>query len=177
MGNELKFLLSWKPNSRFWIISVRRASLLPWKYLLVEGKEFFWSWKVSKFLRADSFANARKVDVNELEPSETPKSKTDFLIFLTNNRFLAGTIYIRFLIYAKAVYEQKMKEIYFSTVAPKLRFWSIFPDRRSWIFNKIFRGQNREKIIFLWNSLGVKLIFFVVDPFSMEVFRGECNFM
>ena len=36
-----------------------------------------------------------------------------FLIFLTNNRLLAGTIYIRFLIYLKAVYEQKMNDIYF----------------------------------------------------------------
>ena len=91
---------------------------------------------MSKFLHADSFANARKVDVSEyqikeLGPSETPTSKTDFLIFLTNNRLLAGTIYIRFLIYLKAVYEQKMKEIYFSTLATKLRYWSIFPDRRS----------------------------------------------
>ena len=132
MGKELKFLLSWKPISRFWIISVRRASLLlwkTWKYLLVEGKEFFWSWKVSKFLHADSFANARKVDVSEYHVKILEQS--DFLIFLTNNRLLAGTIYIRFLIYLKAVYEQKMKEIYFSTLATKLRFWSIFPDRRS----------------------------------------------
>ena len=91
---------------------------------------------MSKFLHADSFANPRKVDVSEyhvkiLGQSETPTSKTDFLIFLTNNRPLGGTIYIRFLIYLKAVYEQKMKEIYFSTLATKLRFWSIFPDRRS----------------------------------------------
>ena len=58
-------------------------------------------------------------------------SKTNFLIFLTNNSLLARTIYIRFLINLKAVYEQKMKEIYFSTLATKLRFRSIFPDRRS----------------------------------------------
>ena len=45
--------------------------------------------------------------------------------------FLAGTIYIRFLIYLTAIYEQKMKEIDFSTLATKLRFWSIFADRRS----------------------------------------------
>ena len=57
-------------------------------------------------------------------------SKTDFLIFLTNNSLPSGTIYIRFLINLKAVYEQKMKEIYFSTLATKLRFWSIFPDDR-----------------------------------------------
>ena len=53
------------------------------------------------------------------------------LIFLTNKKLSAGTIYFRFLIYLKAIYEQKMKEIDFSTLATKLRFWSIFPDRRS----------------------------------------------
>ena len=66
-----------------------------------------------------------------LGQSETPTSKNDLLIFLTNKRLLAGTIYIRFLIYVTAIYEQKMKEIDFSTLATKLRFWSIFPDRRS----------------------------------------------
>ena len=67
MSNELKFLSSWKPIPHFLIISVRRASLLPWKYLLVEEKEFFCSWKVSKFLHAASFANARKVNVSEFQ--------------------------------------------------------------------------------------------------------------
>ena len=66
-----------------------------------------------------------------LGQSETPTSKNDLLIFLTNKRYLAGTIYIRFLIYLTAICEQKMKEIDFSTLATKLRFWSIFPDRRS----------------------------------------------
>ena len=61
----------------------------------------------------------------------TTTSKTDLLVFLTNKRFLEETIYIRFLIYLKAFYEQKMKEVHFSTLATKLRFWSIFPDRRS----------------------------------------------
>ena len=63
--------------------------------------------------------------------SETATLKTDLLIFLTNKKLSAGTIYFRFLIYLKATYEQKMKEIDFSTLASKLRFWSIFPDRRS----------------------------------------------
>ena len=44
------------------------------------------SWKESKFLRAASFANARKVNVSEFQvknlgQSETPTSKTDLLIF------------------------------------------------------------------------------------------------
>ena len=94
----------------------------------MEEREFFCSWKESKFLHAASFANARIVNVSELGQSETPTSKTDLLIFLTNKKLSAGTIYFRFLIYLKAIYEQKMKEIDFSTLATKLRFWSIFPD-------------------------------------------------
>ena len=61
MSNELKFF------SFFLVISVRRASLLPSKYLLVEEEEFFSSLKVSKFLHAASFANVRKVDVSEFQ--------------------------------------------------------------------------------------------------------------
>ena len=67
MSNELQFLSSRKPIPHFLIISVRRASLLPWKYLFVEEEEFFCSLKVSKFLHAASFANARKVDVTEFK--------------------------------------------------------------------------------------------------------------
>ena len=67
----------------------------------------------------------------KLRQSETPTSKTNLLIFLKNKRLLTGTIYNRFLIFLKAIYEQKMEEIDFSTLATKLRFWSIIPDRRS----------------------------------------------
>ena len=67
----------------------------------------------------------------KLGQSETPTSKTDLLIFLSDKRLLAATIYIRFLIHLTAIYEQKMKETDFLTLATKLRFWSIFPDRRS----------------------------------------------
>ena len=67
MSNELKFLSSWKTIPHFLIVSVRRASLLRWKYLLLEEEEFFCSLKVSKFLHAASFANARKVDVSEFQ--------------------------------------------------------------------------------------------------------------
>ena len=47
---ELKFLSSRKPIPHFLIISIRRASLVPWNYLLVEEEEFFCSLKVSTFL-------------------------------------------------------------------------------------------------------------------------------
>ena len=67
MSNELQFLSYRKPIPHFLIISVRRASLLPWKYLFVEEEEFFCSLKVSKFLHAASFANARKVDIAEFK--------------------------------------------------------------------------------------------------------------
>ena len=61
---------------------------------------------------------------------ETPTSKTDLLIFLKSKMLLEGAIYIRFLVYLKANYGHKMKEIDFSTPATKFRFCSIFPDRR-----------------------------------------------
>ena len=61
----------------------------------------------------------------------TLTTKTDVLIFLKTKKLLAGTIHIRYLIYLKAIYGQKMKEIDFSTLAMKLRFWPIFPDHRS----------------------------------------------
>ena len=67
MSNELKFLSSWKSIPPFLIISVRRATLLSWKYLLVEKEESFRSLKVPKFLHAASFANARKVDDSEFQ--------------------------------------------------------------------------------------------------------------
>ena len=54
---------------------------------------------------------------------QTPTSKTDRLIFLPNKLLLAGTIYTRFLIYLKAIYGQKIKEIDFSTLATKLKFF------------------------------------------------------
>ena len=58
------------------------------------------------------FPNAKKItvsecQVNKLGHSENPTSKTDVLIFLTNKRLLAGTIYIRFLTYLKAIQGQK----------------------------------------------------------------------
>ena len=76
--------------------------------------------------RPPSPPHTRKVDVIEFQvkksgQSETPTSKT------TNKRLLAGTIYIRFLIYLKAIYGQ----IHFLTPATKLRFCSVFLDRRS----------------------------------------------
>ena len=59
---------------------------------------------------------------------ETPTTKTDILTFLENKWLFARTTYIRLLIYLKAIYGQKMKEIDFSTLATR---WSIFPYRRS----------------------------------------------
>ena len=60
-------LLSLKPIPHFRIISVRRASQLPCKYLLVKEKQSFCSLKVSKFLHVALFANAKKFDVSEFQ--------------------------------------------------------------------------------------------------------------
>ena len=47
---------------QFWSISVQWVSLFPWKYLVVNEKELFCWWEVSKFLCAALFVNAREVD-------------------------------------------------------------------------------------------------------------------
>ena len=54
--------------------------------------------------------------------------KTDLLTFLENKRLFARTVYFRLLIYLKAIYWQKMKEIDFSTAATRC---SIYLDRPS----------------------------------------------
>ena len=64
----------------------------------------------------------------KIRPFETPTTKTDILTFLENKIFPARTTNIRLLIYLKAIYGQKIKEIDFSALATR---WSIFPDRRS----------------------------------------------
>ena len=55
-------------------------------------------------------------------------SKTNILTFLENKRLFARTTNIRLLIYLKAIYREKMKEIDLSVLATR---WSIFPDHRS----------------------------------------------
>ena len=112
------------PIPHFWTISVRRASLLPLKYLLVKENNFPVHGKCPNFsmrLRWENYnaANFRLKSRVIRKP-----------IFLTNKKLLVGTIYFRF-IYLKAIYEQKMKQMDFSTLATKSRFWSIFPDRSS----------------------------------------------
>ena len=77
------------------------------------------------------FANTRRVDVSKFlvenkADFDTPATKTDIVTFLENKRLFARTTYIRLLIYLKAIYGQKMKEIDYSTLATR---WSIFPDR------------------------------------------------
>ena len=51
--------------------------------------------------------------------------KTDILSFLENKRLFAKPFHVRLLIYPKAIYGQKMKEIGFPTLATRS---SIFPD-------------------------------------------------
>ena len=103
---------------------VQRVLILLWKYLsdlLVKEEELFYWWEVSKFLLAALFAN-----ILRLRPR-----KLIFLLFSKiNKRLFARRTYIRLLIYLKAIYGQKIKEIEFSTLATR---WSIFPDRRSYM--------------------------------------------
>ena len=72
---------------------VQRVLILLRKYLLVKEEELFYCWKVSKFLFAALFANARRVDVSKYGHFETPTTKTDivtstFLLFSNIKGFL-----------------------------------------------------------------------------------------
>ena len=130
---KLKFLSPSKSVLRFWIMLVQPVLILLWKYLLMKEEQLFYWWKVTKFLLTALFANARRDDASKFSGwkyghFETPTTKTDSLTFLENKRLFARTTYIRLLIYLKAIYGQKMKEIDFSTLATR---WSIFPERRS----------------------------------------------
>ena len=58
--------------------------------------------------------------------SEIPTSKTDLLFFLTNKRLSVGAIYVRFLIYVKAIYEQKWKRCIFQLLPRNKDFGRLF---------------------------------------------------
>ena len=71
-------------------MSVQRVLILLWKYLLVKEEELFYWWKVSKFLLAPIFANARRVDVSKFRVENTAilrlrPRKLIFLFFCENN--------------------------------------------------------------------------------------------
>ena len=62
--------------------------------------------------RVALFANMRKVTASECQVKKLGHSEN----------LLTGTVFFMFLIYLKAIYDQKMKEIHFSTTAMKSRF-------------------------------------------------------
>ena len=138
---------------------VQRVLILLWKYLsdlLVKEEELFYWWEVSKFLLAALFAN-----ILRLRPR-----KLIFLLFSKiNKRLFARRTYIRLLIYLKAIYGQKIKEIDFSTLATR---WSIFPDRRSymqfiltageWFWKWIGRFLKREYVSTEMNCWQISVI-------------------
>ena len=110
---------------------VQRVLMLLWKYLLVKEEELFYAWKVSKFLLAALFGNARRVDVSKFRFENMAiltlrPRKPIFLLFSKMKGFLPEQLPSRLLMYLKAIYGQKMKEIDFWTLVTR---WSIFPDR------------------------------------------------
>lgn len=127
INNKTEFLLPTKPVPQIWIMSVRWVSLLFWKYLLVKEEQWFCWKKVSKFLRAALIANERQIDVGKISGKKlgnfvTPTTKTDILIFLKQEKLLAGTIHIKYLISLKAMYGENMKEIDFRLLPQNQEF-------------------------------------------------------
>ena len=90
---------------------VQRVLILLWKYLLVKEEELFYWWKVSKFLLAALFANARRVDVSKFRVENTAilrlrPRKPIFLLFSKIKGFLREQ---RTLDYISTIYGQKNK--------------------------------------------------------------------
>ena len=169
---------------------VQQVLILLWKYLLVKEEELLYWWKVSKFLLAALFANARRVDVSKFRDSyfETLTTKTNILTFLENKRLFARTTYIRLLIYLKAIYGKKWRQSifqllpldgrYFLTVALKDLTFHVLtrdPCRRLMSLNFYtfhFPTQvHSETIIAPGISFGVNSISLNHNPFSAAKIR------
>ena len=78
---------------------VQRVLILLWKYLLVKEEELFYWWKVSKFLLAPLFANARRVDVSKFRVKNTAilrlrPRKLIFLLFSKIKGFFFQITYL-----------------------------------------------------------------------------------
>ena len=136
-------------------MSVQRVSILLSKYLLLKEEELFYWWKVSKFLLAPLFANARRVDVSKFRVENTAilrlrPRKLIFLLFSKIKAFLRDNLHqITYL--PKSYLWTKMKEIDFSTLAtgnvaiswPSLLRWlpRVFTNNPSYLAYVTERNQ------------------------------------
>ena len=66
-------------NGVFELCQFNEFSILLWQYLLVEEEELFYWSKVSRFLLAALFANARRVDAIKFRVRNKTIYKTTFL--------------------------------------------------------------------------------------------------
>ena len=132
-------------------MSVQRVSILLWKYLLLKDGRVVLLMESTQISPCDFICEGEESWCQQISGwkyrghFEGPSTKTDILTFLENKSFFARTTYIRLLIYLKAIYRQKMKEIdFFNSSATQ---WSIFPDRRSHSFflywKPLFMGSRR----------------------------------
>ena len=104
-------------------MSVQRVLILLWKYLLVKEEELFYWWKVSKFLLAALFANARRVDVSKFRVENTAilrlrPRKLIFLLFSQIKAFLREQLTSDYLSTSKSIFQLlPLNGRYFLTVA------------------------------------------------------------
>ena len=124
---------------------------------------------MSKFLHAASFANARKLDVTiprisclKLGQSATPTSKTDVIV-LTNKRPTAGTIFIRFLIYLKAIYGQKNERNWFFESCYEIKILLDF-SRLSLLSSVVVKVDTNAELIPRILSPWARLFYIRVSP-------------
>ena len=145
-------------------MSAQRVLILLWKYLAVKEEELFYWWKVSKFILAPLFANARRVDVSKFRVENTAilrlrPRKLIFLLFSKIKGFLREQLTSDYVSNQKLFMDKKWRKSifqlvpvdarYFLTVALKsryvMRFFSYLPVNIAKIKpRKILSCQNLE---------------------------------
>ena len=109
-------------------MSVQQVLILLWKYLLVKEEELFYWWKVSKFLLAALFANARRVDVSKFRVEKTAilrlrPRKLIFLLFSKIKAFLREQITSDYLSRQKIFMNKKWRKSIFQLLPLNCRYF------------------------------------------------------
>ena len=108
---------------------VQRVLILLWKYLLVKEEELFYWWKVSKFLLAALFANARRVDVSKFRVENTAilrlrPRKLIFLLFSKIKGFLREQLTSDYLSTLKLFMDKQWRKSIFQLLPLDGRYFS-----------------------------------------------------
>ena len=148
-----KVFVTVKTCSSFLNLLVQGVLILFWKYLLVKEEELFCLWKVSKFLLATLFANARSVDVSKLRVEKKAilrlrPRKQIFLLFSKKKVFCENNLHqITYL--PKAIMDRKWRKWIFQLLPLDGRYFLTVAlnslSKKSWSFMDPVPGHDLKE--------------------------------